>query len=72
MLRGMVAKPSVPSAGQPEDPGQAGLLRQGRDVLRALGERRLAREFCRRAGSAPDREALIAAFLDCIVRRRDR
>ncbi|EFL51355.1 conserved hypothetical protein [Solidesulfovibrio fructosivorans JJ]] len=56
----------------PEAAGRDGLTRQGRAVLMALGERRLAREFCRLAGSASDRETLVAALLDCIVRRRVR
>ncbi len=47
-----------------------GLRRQGCAVLRALGERRLAREFSRRARATADREALAALLLDFLLRRR--
>ena len=47
-----------------------GLRRQGCAVLRALGERRLAREFSRRARGTTDREALAVLLLDFLLRRR--
>jgi hypothetical protein len=47
-----------------------GLRRQGCAVLRALGERRLAREFTRRARATADREALAVLLLDFLLRRR--
>lgn len=53
-------------------PGLDGLLEQGRAVLRALGERGLAREFDRRAREASDREALAELLLEFLLRRRVR
>ena len=47
-----------------------GLRRQGCAVLRALGERGLAREFSRRARATTDREALAVLLLDFLLRRR--
>lgn len=80
MLGGMDARPSPTAAmhGAPalsavtRDVSCDGLQRQGEAVLVALGERRLAREFCRRARTATDRETLVAALLDCLDRRRPR
>lgn len=72
MLGDIDAKPSCRAPEADRDAGRDGLLTQGRAVLTALGERRLAQEFCRRAQDAPDREAMVAALLDCLVRRRPR
>ncbi|WP_029458128.1 hypothetical protein [Solidesulfovibrio alcoholivorans] len=47
-----------------------GLRRQGCAVLRALGERRLAREFSRHARATTDREVLAVLLLDFLLRRR--
>lgn len=58
--------------GRAADAERDGLRRQGRAVLCALGERGLAREFDRRADSAPDRDALAELLLDCLRRRKAR
>lgn len=50
--------------------GREALLREGRAVLASLGERRLAREFCRRAVAAPTREELAELLLEYILLRR--
>ncbi len=52
------------------DQGLDGLRKQGRLVLRALGERGLVREFDRLARVAADREALTELLLELLCRRR--
>lgn len=55
------------------DPGQERtdaelrlLLKEGRDLLRSLGRRNLAREFWERGHDLPSREALTELLLDCL------
>ncbi len=63
-----------PSMLEPRDvAAQAeGLRRQGMSVLRALGERSLAREFSRRAVAMENPEALAALLLEYLLRRKSR
>jgi hypothetical protein len=48
------------------------LLREGRAVLRSLGQKRLAREFCQRAESAPTNEALADLLMEFLELLRSR
>lgn len=69
---GMKPHPSRPEDVCRLDPDSANLRRQGRAVLTALGEHRLAREFVRRSLMLTDHEALSRLLLECLLRRRPR
>ena len=48
------------------------LLREGRAVLLSLGEKRLAKEYCRLAQTKSSREEVAELLLTCIVSRHSR
>lgn len=48
------------------------LLREGQAVLRSLGEKRLAHEFCQRAKKAPTNEELADLLVEYLQQSRSR